>query len=149
MAAVYSPLSGTSVSNYGRVYYWLAICIFFLLDLHLLIVETLIVSFQHIPIAAVEFHSFNPEGVVKLFGIVFEMALNLSLPMILVVLATDIVMGVISRTVPQINVLMLGMPLKSLVSFFVFLIIVSWVMGSIGNILGTIPGYLREFLINF
>lgn len=146
MASVYNPLSGTSASNYGKVYYWLSISLFFVLDLHHAVIETLVKSFQYVPLGTVVLNEFNPEGIVKLFGIAFELGLNLSVPMIIVVLVTDIALGIISKTVPQINVLMLGMPLKAIISFIAFMMILSWVMREISGIVGSVPGYIENFL---
>lgn len=68
------------------------------------------------------------------------------MPIIIVVLTTDMVLGIISRTVPQINVLMLGMPMKSMISFVFFMLISSWVLNSIGNIIGEIPGFIEGLI---
>lgn len=146
MASVYDPLSGGSVSNYGKVYYWLSICLFFILDLHHITIESLMKSFDYLPVGTAVLQEFNVEGIVKLFAMAFEVGLNLSLPMIIVVLVTDIALGIISKTVPQINVFMLGMPLKAVVSFIAFMMILSWVMSSISGIIGTIPGYVDGFM---
>ncbi len=92
-------------------------CIF-LLDMHHKIIETLIKSFEYIPITTVGFDGFGVLSVITLFSKVFELAVNLAAPMIIVVLVIDAVLGIISKTVPQINVLMLGMPIKSMMSLF-------------------------------
>ncbi|MDR7869586.1 MAG: flagellar biosynthetic protein FliR [Tissierellaceae bacterium] len=146
MASVYDPAIGINASNYGRVYYWLSICVFFILDMHHKVLWAMINSFKLIPIGNVNFTGNGVEGVVRLFTLSFELALNLAAPLIIVVLVTDVVLGIISRTVPQINVLMLGMPLKSMISFFATLIMLSWLIGRIGTIISTMPGYLEDFL---
>lgn len=149
MASVYDPVLGKSVSNYGRVYYWLSISVFFLLDMHHKVIESLIKSFEYVPIGEIGFQGLTVLNIIKLFSKVFELALNLAAPIIIVVLVTDVVLGIISRTVPQINVLMLGMPVKSMISFIVTMLILSWLMNSIGNNLGLIPGYLERFILLF
>ncbi|MGN9165570.1 flagellar biosynthetic protein FliR [Tissierellaceae bacterium HCP3S3_D8] len=149
MASVYDPIMGKNMSNYGKMYYWLSICVFFLLDMHHKIIDTLIKSFTYVPIASVGFEGFGVLSVITLFSKIFELALNLAAPMIIVVLLTDVVLGIISKTVPQINVLMLGMPLKSMISFTLTMIMLSWLMNSIGNRLGLIPGYLENFFTLF
>ena len=145
MASVYDPSLGRNASNYGKMYYWLSICVFFLLDMHHKIIETLIKSFEYIPITTVGFDGFGVLSVITLFSKVFELAVNLAAPMIIVVLVIDAVLGIISKTVPQINVLMLGMPIKSMMSFILTMIMLSWLMASMGNRLGLIPGYLENF----
>ncbi|MDY0235489.1 MAG: flagellar biosynthetic protein FliR [Gudongella sp.] len=149
MGAVYDPAMGAQASNYGRTYYWIAIAIFFLLDMHQLLLEMVIRSYEFMPIGSVSIEKFNPEAIVVIFSRVFELSINLAAPMIITVLITDVVLGLISRTVPQINVFMLGMPMKSMVSFLVFLVSISWIMNSAGNIIETIPKYIEGVMVLF
>ena len=109
-------------------------------------IELLIMSFEYVPLNSIDLNQFGVESIVKLFSYVFELGFNLAVPIIIVVLTTDIVLGIISRTVPQINVLMLGMPMKSMISFVVFLFISSWILSSVGNIIGFIPNFIDEFI---
>lgn len=143
MGAVYDPAMGTQASNYGRTYYWIGIAVFFLLDMHQIILEMVIRSYEFIPIGAADIFQLNPEAIIIIFAKVFEIAINLAAPIIITVLITDVVLGLVSRTVPQINVFMLGMPMKSMVSFLVFLVSISWLMNSAGNIIGSIPEYIE------
>lgn len=146
MASVYDPAMGIHASNYGRIYYWLSICIFFILDLHHKVLWVVMDSFRVLPIGNANFSGGVAEAIARLFSISFELALNLAAPLIIVVLVTDVVLGIISKTVPQINVLMLGMPLKSMVSFVATLFMLSWLIGRIGRIISLTPGYLEDFL---
>jgi len=146
MGAVYDPAMGAQASNYGRTYYWLAVAIFFLLDMHVILMETILSSFSLIPLGTMNLQGFGAEAVLMVFARVFELGINLAAPMIITVLVTDVVLGIISRTVPQINVFMLGMPMKSMVSFFVFMISVGWIMNTAGELVGTMPGFIEGFM---
>jgi flagellar biosynthetic protein FliR len=44
--------------------------------------------------------------------------------MVGVLFITDFIMGIISRTVPQMNVFLVGMPAKILIGFFVLIIVI-------------------------
>ena len=143
MGSVYDPAMGTQASNYGRTYYWIGIAIFFLLDMHQLVLEMVIRSYEFVPIGSANIIQFNPKAIVVIFAKVFELSINLAAPVIITVLITDVVLGLISRTVPQINVFMLGMPMKSMVSFLVLMVSISWVMNSVGSIIETIPKYIE------
>lgn len=146
MASVYDASLGRQASYYGKVYYWISISIFFLLNMHHMVLETLIKSFDYIPLSLVNLGTFRVEGLVVLFSEVFELAFNLAAPIIIVVLITDVVLGVISRTVPQINVLMLGMPLKSMVGFIITMFTFSYLMNSITKIIELMPEHLFKFM---
>lgn len=145
MGAIYDPSTGIKASHYGRLYYWLSICTFFIFDFHHKFIESIISSFQYIPLDYWQFTNLGTESVLKLFSIVFELAVNLAVPMIIVILMVDAVLGIISKSVPQINVLMLGMPIKTMVSFLFTLIIMSWLMDSMASVISLGPEYMRSF----
>lgn len=146
MAAIFDPSTGINAANYGRVYYWLSICVFFILDMHHKMILAMMDSFKTIPIGGFMISGNGVQGVIKIFIQSFELAINLAVPIIIVALVTDVVLGIISRTVPQINVLMLGMPIKSMLSFFTTLVMLSWLIGRIGNIVSISPEYLDGYL---
>ncbi len=146
MGQVYDPSMGASSSNYGRLLNWLALSVFFILNMHHYMIESLMKSFEYVPINSIAINQLGVQSVVSLFSHIFELGFNLAVPIIIVVLTTDMVLGIISRTVPQINVLMLGMPMKSMISFVFFMLISSWVLNSIGNIIGEIPGFIEGFI---
>lgn len=143
MAMQYDPALGVNASFYGRLYYWITIMIFFLLDIHHHVIRTLVRSYEYIPLTQVEFPYMGTEGIVQIFVQMFEVALNLAFPLIIVALSAEIVLALLSRTVPQINVLILGMPMKILLSMafmFVFLPII------IENITDIFPDMLQTIM---
>lgn len=145
MGNVFDPSMGTQASYYGRIYHWILLSLFFIFNMHHYLIESIINSFQIVPIGAVDFANFNILGVLVLFSRVFEIGFNLAAPMVIIVLLTDIVLGIISKSVPQINVLMLGMPIKAMVGFALSLVMMSWLMNSLTDILYLIPDYIEKF----
>ncbi|MBO0485849.1 flagellar biosynthetic protein FliR [Vagococcus fluvialis] len=146
MGSVYDPGVGIQGSNYGRLYYWLALAVFFFTDMHHLVIDNLIQSFSIIPITEMSMHGNTVEGMMILFVEVFKISILLAAPVVLVALVTDCVLGIISRSVPQINVLMLGMPMKILISFFFVLLFMPNLIESIQKVLPDISRYLNEFM---
>ncbi|MFZ7131480.1 MAG: flagellar biosynthetic protein FliR [Eubacteriales bacterium] len=149
MANVYDPIMGRPSAMYSTLYYWLSICIFFMLDLHHQVILALINSFQYIPLTKVNLNGATVKVIIIIFGTIFKLAFNIAIPLIIVVLITDIVMGVVSKTVPQINVLMLGMPLKSMVGLVITFLLISSTMRLIGDTLNLIPEYLEKTMTLF
>ncbi|NLL80709.1 MAG: flagellar biosynthetic protein FliR [Tissierellia bacterium] len=146
MSKTFDPIMGINAGNYGSTYYWIGVCAFFILDLHHKLIETLIRSFEYIPLGQSSLSGLTVEAVLTMFSRIFELAFNLAVPMIVVALVVDVVLGVISRTIPQINVLMLGMPLKQMVSYLVMLVSISWLLREAGTIISLLPHYLDGFL---
>ena len=58
-------------------------------------------------------------NVVKMFSNMFVIAFKISLPIIGAILLTDIALALISRTIPQMNIFIIGIPIKIVVGIFV------------------------------
>ncbi|MGB4589242.1 MAG: flagellar biosynthetic protein FliR [Clostridiaceae bacterium] len=149
MGAIYDPTSASMSSYYGRLFYWMGILVFFILDLHHTMLLSLMDSFRAVPPGQIGFGAIELEGFLYVFSYAFKIAISIAAPMIIVMLVIDIVMGLISRTVPQINVFMLGMPLKSLIGMFMFLVLVSTFMNLMGKTLGNMDGYMKKMIEMF
>lgn len=146
MGAVYDPSMGINVSYYGKIYYWLSMCVFYMTNLHHIVIKSLVQSFQTLPISSTDLGDFGVEGMMKLLGIIFELAFNLAAPMMIVALLTEVILGLISRSVPQINVLILGMPLKIVASFVLMLLLLPILIENIHTTLPLMVKYMNEFL---
>jgi flagellar biosynthesis protein FliR len=142
MGAIYDPATGTTSSYYGKLFSWMSILVFFMLDLHHTLILTVMESFSVVTAGQLGFGTFNLSGILYLFSYTFKIAFCIAAPMVIVMLVTDIVMGLLSRTVPEINVFMLGMPLKSLIGMVMFLILVSSLMTTTGKTLGLMDDYI-------
>jgi flagellar biosynthesis protein FliR len=120
----------------------MSILVFFMLDLHHTLLLTVMESFSVVTAGQLGFGGFNLSGILYIFSYTFKIAFCIAAPMLIVLLVTDIVMGLLSRTVPEINVFMLGMPLKSLIGMVMFLILVSSLMTTTGKTLGLMDDYI-------
>ena len=72
-------------------------------------------SFEHVPLPALS--SFGPDlGMVSLIvGLLtaaFELALRVAAPLLALIFLQTIAMGYIAKTVPQVNILSLGFPIR-------------------------------------
>lgn len=124
MVNIMDPQSGLQVPLMGTFYNLLAIFVFFLINGHHYMLEALFYSYKVIPIGV-----FNLKGsffslLIDLTGDLFIIAFKLAAPMVGALFIADFVMGIISRTVPQMNVFLVGMPAKILFGFLILLLIV-------------------------
>ena len=141
MAQAYDPTLQIASSQYGKTYYWLTIAVFFGL--------ALLLSFRIVPLGSVVIQGTTVEGIVKLFSQMMVMAVNLAAPMIIALLLVDLVLGVISRSIPQINILMMSLSMKTAISFVVFLLLLPNVLSYLGKHLPDTVRYLQEFIESF
>lgn len=148
MSIVYDPSLGVSASYYGQLYYWIALIIFFLTDIHHHVIRTLVESFEYIPITQLSLTYFGLEGIVRIFVDVFEIALKLAFPLIFIALLSEVVLALLSRTVPQINVLILGMPMKILLSLIFMYFFLPILYENIMDIFPEMLKVLQEFIVS-
>ena len=103
MVSYYDSLSTTRVSIFGNIYQWLGLILFFVINGHHIMLYSFAQSFDLIPLAGIELASLDLKVVVNIFAKSFLTAFQIAIPIIFVILMTDAVIGLISRTVPQIN----------------------------------------------
>lgn len=115
--------SETQVPLMGNFIYILTILIFMLMNGHYIIFTMLAKSVDIIPIGKVVFDlSGMSQVLTKMVSDMFTLGFRISVPIILTTILTDLVLGIISRTIPQLNVFMIGMPAKIFVGIFTLII---------------------------
>ena len=117
MSMVMDPTAGTQSTLIGR-FYNLGLGAFFVLSggYHWFI-HTLVESFELIPINQEVFGPNIVMGMIDTISLYFELGLKLAMPIVAVILVIDFAMGILARTVPQMNMFIIGIPLKMLVMF--------------------------------
>lgn len=146
MAMTLDPMMGIQSSFYGSAYYWILMVTYFTTNMHHHLIRTLVNSYQHIPLNQLAFAHYGVEGIVKLFGYAFEIGANLAFPLVAVALISEIILALLSRTIPQINVLILGMPLKILGSIVFMYFFLPVLFENIESILPEMLRYIEEFI---
>lgn len=112
MANVLDPRSGAQISVISLFQSMLAVLVFVTINAHHWLLEALAESFQAVqPLAVVVPRSVGLLSVNIMQGL-FISAMKIAAPGIVILLMVTIMMGVIARTVPQINILIVGFPLK-------------------------------------
>ena len=112
LANVINPLSGSSVSVMGRFYSYFALVVFLTIGGHRLLVAAILKSFLAVPIGGLRFTSGLAEGVAALSGQMFVIAVTISAPVVLALVLATLALGLVARTVPQLNILAIGFPLR-------------------------------------
>ena len=116
----YDPMSNSQISVISQLYYLLAVLIFFAVGAHQILVAAMYESCLVVPpYAGVDFAG-GAWFLVHEFGMVFTQGLRIAGPVVVVLLLVSASMGVIVKTVPQINVLIVGFPIKIAVGLIAF-----------------------------
>lgn len=125
IANVVDPQTGIQTPLLGQFFYVLALLFFLSVDGHLILLDGIFHSYAFIPVdqlflpfADGQVAKHVAQAFVKMFIIAFQMAV----PVVASIFLVDIALGFIARTVPQVNVFVVGLPIKIFVSFVVLLV---------------------------
>lgn len=112
LANIVDPVSNIQISVLGQFYYLVAMIVFLAVNGHHLLVRALFRSFEVLP----PLTPILTSGIVQLVNdkaaAIFAIAFQIGAPTLAALFIADIILGVMARTVPQMNVLMVGFPLK-------------------------------------
>ena len=115
MANVVDPQYGQPSPILGIFKYLLILLLFLGLDGHHLFIKALYQSFELVPVGAAYIpRAWTQVGLSAAAGM-FKTAILLSCPVWASALIVDFALGAIARTVPQMNLFVIGMPIKTLV----------------------------------
>jgi flagellar biosynthetic protein FliR len=121
-AQMMDPANGVTVPVVSQFYTVLATLIFLILNGHLILIETLVGSFQTIPVALATITDAGLWTLLEWSGWIFKGALIISLPALAALLLVNAAFGVMMRAAPQLNIFVIGFPI-SLMLGFVFMLL--------------------------
>jgi len=105
------PVAGGQVPILGQFMGLLGMLIFLAIDGHHMMFEALVASFQLVPPMHVHFSGFRVESVLKLGLGMFVLALKVGAPVMTAVFIVTLGMGILGRTIPQLNVMLNNVPI--------------------------------------
>ena len=109
---VVDPLSNIQVPITSTFYFIFCMLIFLICNGHHILIRALFYSYDFVPLGKVLFGEQVVNDVIRVFGNIFIISFKISGPVVATILISDVALGIISKTVPQLNVFMVGMPLK-------------------------------------
>jgi flagellar biosynthetic protein FliR len=118
LAAVFSPTEDEASTAIDPFFSVLAGLVFLAMGLHLAVVQVLANSFVVYPVGGGWPADLAATGM-QTIALATELGVRVALPVALVLLLTELAVALLARAIPQINVFILGLPLKMLVGFAV------------------------------
>jgi flagellar biosynthesis protein FliR len=111
------PQSNVESSIFSFLQNYIALMFFLMMNGHHWFLLAISESFHSLPVGGVQLHASLVEGLIHLSSQILPIGLRIAGPVIAVSLITDVVMGMLGRAAPQVNILIIGMPAKILVGF--------------------------------
>lgn len=124
MSDVYDPSAESEVPVFSRLLFLLALTVYLTVGGHRLLLEGLIESFRVLPPGRVLNAEQYPALLVDLVSQSFVLGIRVGAPAATALLTATLVLGLVSRTLPQLNLLMLGFGVNAVVAIGALLLTV-------------------------
>ncbi|UMZ73377.1 flagellar biosynthetic protein FliR [Natranaerofaba carboxydovora] len=143
---VLDPQSGIQFPLMGYFKYVLAILIYFTIDGHHLLIGAVYESYEFL--LPGQYASFvgGGEVIMSLLTETFTLALRVGAPVLGVLFLTNIILGLLARSVPQMNVFIVGLPIKVFVGFIGMILLMPVYAMILDVIFESISGGILDFL---
>jgi flagellar biosynthetic protein FliR len=112
MTNVLDPVYGVPIPLMGSFEYLLSLLLFLGMDGHHFLFTAIVRSFDSVPAGRAVPDPGVASGIVSRMAEAFRLGVELSMPVLVSMFITTCAMGLVARTVPQINVFMMGLPVR-------------------------------------
>ena len=133
MASVMDPQTGSNTPIIANILNLVALMVFFALNVHHDIIIFMYNSLDFIPLGGFVTTSNMPEFIINASKEIFLVGFSIAFPVIALSLLMDIIFGMIMKTMPQMNLLVIGFPIKITISFIVIIATVRAILEIFGQ----------------
>lgn len=145
IGSVYDPVTRAGAPLFSTLLNMGAAVIFFGMDAHHALMRGIAFSLQQVPPGTV-LSSLPADAVVRQFGLTFSLGVALVIPVILILLLVELGLAVVSRVLPQMNVIMVMVPAKLAAGLAVFTMTITTLQAPMSNVFASIFTYWEQVL---
>jgi len=146
MVNVFDPQSNSQVPIIGTFYNILATLIFLTINGHHYLIKALISSYDYISIGQFIFTKNAIIQLIDILGNTFVIGFKISGPILATIFIVDVLLGILARTVPQMNVFVVGMPLKIITGLLILVISIPLIFITFEHIFNNMNEQIFQFL---
>ncbi len=143
---VIDPQSQTSVPLIGQLMQLFVLLLFLLMNGHHFLLLALDESFVQIPVGTGLLTGQGIEGIARLSADIFVIGIKVGAPVLVAIMITEVGLGVVARTVSQINVWLVGFPLKIGIGLFTLALALPMMAYVFGKLYADWQGSLIDFI---
>lgn len=146
-ANVYDPQNQRQVSLLSQFQNVFAILIFLALDVHHMFIQVMVDSYHLLPPGLLDFSTGAVPFVMELTSRMFVLAIRFSAPILAVLLLSGLVLGILSRVFPQLNVFMLSFPINIGMAFVIIGLTMNLVVALLTREFSLLPDNFEHLLL--
>lgn len=130
LADVFDPTMGTSVPLFSRFLHLVTTAVFVTIGGHRVVMASLLDTFETFPLGYCRPPTSAGEAMIELAATSFELGFRVSAPAVTALLLATVILSIVGRTLPQLNIMAVGFSLNAVLTFamiFVGLGTITWV----------------------
>lgn len=120
MARAVDPQTGAQSTVLTQFLYVFTILIFFSMNGHHMFIRIMANSFYSVPPNSISFQPAIGNELVKAGARMFVLGIKIAAPILVALFLSNLCLGIIARTVPQVNILMVGFPVNLCIGLVLF-----------------------------
>lgn len=125
LGQVFNPLFDEEFTVLDQLWFFVAFMFFLALRGHVAVVMLVLKSFEHVPPLTFLADQSVADFAVGMTRSMFDVALRLSGPAVLALLLASLVMGFLTKSMPQLNVMSVGFSFKIFIALFLVAVTIS------------------------
>lgn len=146
MARAVDPQTGAQSTVLTQFLYIFTILLFFSMNGHHMFIRIMASSFYSVPPNSISFQPAIGNEIVKAGASMFALGIKIAAPIMVSLFLSNLCLGIIARTVPQVNILMVGFPINLCIGLTLFCFILMSIYPLIFDIKNTIGESLIKLL---
>jgi flagellar biosynthetic protein FliR len=131
---VISPEDDSQIPVTANFFYIFAVMVFLALDLHHQLILALARSFQVVPLGTSLLKTALIDLYLDSMARSFVVGFQIAAPFIVTILVTNLLLGLLSKAMPGLNVFIVGLPLKIFVGFYLLLLFMPYYFDAFTNL---------------
>jgi len=129
-AETFDPMTELSITPVAQLFTVVFSVMLLVLGGHRMLISAMARAFELIPLGNVQFNA-GPTAwqITRMIGDIFSVGLRFSAPILVTLILTTTVLGIIARTAPQLNIFIVGLPLKIGLGFLLIVVCLPQLFG--------------------
>lgn len=124
MATMFDPLSNMQISITGNIYNYFLMLMLVVTNMHYYIIRAIVDSFTYFNVGQAVFRNGLKDIMVDFMGNYFMIAVRIVLPLFCCMLMINVVLGVLTKAAPQMNMFVVGIQIKVMAGILVLALLV-------------------------
>lgn len=149
MVNVVNPLDESQIAVTSNLFYLFATLIFLQLNFHHELIAALLASYQRIAVGTSILLAPTYDILLDVTATSMILGFQIAAPFVITILISNIILALLSKAMPGMNIFILGMPFKIFFGFLLFIILMPYLYDIFGQILGNSFEYVLRFFSLF